>query len=196
MLWIEPSVHITSSEENLKSTLHHARKTGVLLFGGRSRHTTFAVTHPQMYKFLVSDVKRLSATAQLFSAPLLIYNTKEVQEKLMHWWVLCSLDVRCIAPPGASKLGCKRLGKKGPAGIVRQKKGKNVKDMRRKRLCHMFDQSVLNILLKNLNNFHSSAFLSKTRISTNASRTLVKHHSIKQCKVAVKKVVKTGKKHH
>jgi len=64
----------------------------------------------------------------------LIYGTSEVKRDVLYFWVLCALEKECMAPPGAGAgagFGCSN-------SESADQKGNS---------CHLYDRSVLAILL-------------------------------------------------
>ena len=147
ILWLEARTVLTTGY--IQSAIDAARHTGILLMGGRARFTTFSVTHPGMFSFLPSVDEKLKKTFQARTAPMLLYNTKEIQEKFMRWLVVCAYDRHCMNPRGAVR-SCRLANQQSGNGTVRN--------------CHRFDQSAINILLKNMFHFSTKKYVYKKRV--------------------------------
>ncbi len=131
---MDASVRLTTN--NLTAVMGKVRKLhGIQLFIFTG-HSNFAVTAPDMTKYIVTDMDKLKTVQQLGATGYIIFRTKEVWDNLLKWGILCSLHKECIAPM------MNRLCNFGK-GSFRHFAG-----------CHRFDQSLLNILLSNWYNFN------------------------------------------
>ncbi|ELU17415.1 hypothetical protein CAPTEDRAFT_68529, partial [Capitella teleta] len=100
-------------------------------------HSVYAVTHPQMYEYLPTDIEAMKPMNMQGANSIFIYPTKHVYHSFLYWWYLCALDESCQAPPNITR----------PCPLVYQKGGE-----RRNMYyayCHRFDQSSMNILMGN-----------------------------------------------
>ena len=96
VLWLDTSVRVKHG--NFGRTYATAlRSDGLVLFMGTT-YTMYSVTHPQMYRYLPSDLRKLRTNVMREANEVLIYRTQSVYENVMYWWALCSLDPQCIAP--------------------------------------------------------------------------------------------------
>ncbi|XP_052221764.1 uncharacterized protein LOC127838212 [Dreissena polymorpha] len=138
IIWVNPNFRLGTQE--LAPLLHDSHERGIMAIGQTASYTTYSATHPKMLEFIPADKKKLSFHPHLEIRALIIHNTPEVHERVMKMFTACALEENCLAPPG-SKWQCKFdfTGRK-PAD------------------CHRYDESALNILLKNWFNFDLSQF--------------------------------------
>ncbi|XP_074657377.1 uncharacterized protein LOC141910584 [Tubulanus polymorphus] len=151
ILWMESSTRFITGD--LSAAIREAKQTGIRVYGVRHTYSTFSVTNPSVFMYLPSDMTRMRVSGQLQSAPMIIYHTRPVAERVMQWAVLCALERRCMSPTRASRrcYGLKRI--RSPAS------GRYLH-------CHRYDQSVFNVLLKNMFNFDSKKILGSAKFST------------------------------
>ena len=138
MIWVNPLYRLTTYE--FAPLIHQSHDTGILAVGQSTAYTTYAATHPDMIKFIPTNIEKLSREPHFEIRAILIHNTPEVHENIMKVFTACAMEDSCLAPSGA-KWACHFdfTGRK-PAG------------------CHRFDESALNILLKNWFNFDVSKY--------------------------------------
>ncbi|XP_045200210.2 uncharacterized protein LOC123554262 [Mercenaria mercenaria] len=138
MIWVNPKFRITSNE--IAPLIHESHDQGVLAIGQSAAYSTYAATHPDMFKFIQTDVEKLSREPHFEIRAILIHNTPEVHQNIMKVFSACAMEDSCLAPEGA-KWACRFdfTGRK-PAG------------------CHRYDESALNILLKNWFDFDMSRY--------------------------------------
>ena len=133
IFWMDASVRFKLSD--LEPAIKLAKVMHGIQMFVHTGHSSFAVTDPGMYKYIVTDIEKLKEGEQLGATGYIIYRTKEVWENVLKWGILCSLTRECIAP--TMNNGCGFPGD-------RFKVYAN---------CHRFDQSLTNILIANYQNF-------------------------------------------
>jgi hypothetical protein len=150
VLWLESSTRFKTGD--LSQAIKEAKETGIKIFGIKHAYSTYSVTHPGMLKYLTTNMRRLKVSGQTQTAPMIIYHTKEIEQKFMKWMVLCGLERFCLAP---------LLARRRCNGLKTNRASSNARYLN----CHRFDQSAMNILLKNMFNYDTSKFISKHRFS-------------------------------
>ena len=149
IFWLEASTRLAT--QSLLHAVSIAKRNGVAIFAGRHIYSTVTVTHPEMYRWLPSDTMRLKITGQVQTAPLIMYNTRFVRDNIMLWYVLCGLQRTCMSPLRARR---RCIGLKQRQVLYRS----------RYMRCHRYDQSALNILLKNAFDFKRILFGTGLRV--------------------------------
>ena len=132
VLWVDSSIEFTSS--NFSDVFHKAvqETQGVVLLS-RTYASIFAVTHPNMYKFIPSKIDLLKQIEQWESNSILLYRTDKIYNHVIKWWVICALQKECFAP--ILTLHCT---------FENGERYNNFSN------CHRFDQSAITVLLSNL----------------------------------------------
>ncbi|KAL3848590.1 hypothetical protein ACJMK2_019439 [Sinanodonta woodiana] len=138
IFWINPTFQLISAE--LAPLVHDSHERGVSVIAQSVSYSTFAVTHPEMLKFIKSDKAKLTHHPHLEIFAMMIHNTPEVHENIMKLFTACALEKACLAPDGA-KWQCQ--------WDFTGRKHAN---------CHRYDESALNILLKNMFDYDSTKF--------------------------------------
>ena len=138
IIWINPTLRVTSSK--LSQIVHDTEESGVMLIGQTVAHTTFAVTHPSMYKYIPTDKTQLYKSPHIEMNALVIHNTINIQENFMKILTACAIEENCLSPKG-SKWDCDF-----------DFSGKLYAN------CHRYDESAVNIILKNMFGFDDSQF--------------------------------------
>ena len=130
VLWLDTDALLHDS--NLVPIFQALQETdGALCLTGAG-HSTFSVTHPVMYEYLPTDLAAAKG-AQWGANSMFLYRTKSIFLNVIKWWVLCALEISCMAVNQNSTRFCS-FGKDHFKTYVG---------------CHRFDQSALNILLLN-----------------------------------------------
>uniref|UniRef100_A0A914UZU0 Uncharacterized protein n=1 Tax=Plectus sambesii TaxID=2011161 RepID=A0A914UZU0_9BILA len=108
------------------------------LLHGYAGHGIWPATHERVFEYFPTEVAELKKPkAKMYEAGFVFaVRTKEVNDLVLKWYVLCALQEDCMGPQGAS-LGC-RFGNDRFADPGQ---------------CHRFDQSVVNLLLANANDY-------------------------------------------
>lgn len=141
MIWINPTFKLTGSD--FASLIHDSHDSGVLLISYPARYTTYAVTHPSMYKFIPTNLEKLKKEPHLEIQAMIIHNTEEVHGNFMKLLTACAMEQACLAPTTAEKhCDFDFTGRKYAS-------------------CHRYAESAINILLKNMFDFDETLF-SKT----------------------------------
>ncbi|KAK6195751.1 hypothetical protein SNE40_001111 [Patella caerulea] len=130
MIWIEP--HLVITKRKINAYIDHSRKRGVVIAGQRQKYSTYVVTHPDMYYYLSSDVRKLMRVPHIEISMIIIHNTRTVRQRLMKWLLACAVEEWCVAPTG-SKRECDTHLKPNSRYYAN---------------CHRYDESAINILLK------------------------------------------------
>lgn len=147
LIWVNPQFRLGSQE--LAPLVHDSHEQGILVVGQSASYSTFSATHPDMMKFIPTDTDKLTYHPHVEIRAIFVHNTPEVHENIMKVFTACALEESCLAPKGA-KWNCKFdfTGRK-PAD------------------CHRFDESAMNILLKNWFQYDASKYVMRS----NAFRT-------------------------
>ena len=106
-----------------------ARLTGGFLFNKQTRHSTFAVTHPDVYDYLPSNITALQTLDQFAANNVLVYRTEQICKHVIMPFVMCLLNQKCGQP--TDRIYCDIKARDVLAN------------------CHRFDQSVMNISVQN-----------------------------------------------
>ncbi|KAK3604456.1 hypothetical protein CHS0354_015630 [Potamilus streckersoni] len=138
IFWINPTYQLISAE--LAPLVHDSHEKGVAVIAQSVSYSTFSVTHPEMLKFIKTDKAKLTYHPHLEIFAMMIHNTPEVHENIMKLFTACALEKACLAPDGA-KWQCQ--------WDFTGRKHAN---------CHRYDESALNILLKNMFDYDSTKF--------------------------------------
>ena len=93
IFWVDSSARFHSSNIiSLQNIALHS--DGVCAFGAVG-HSVFAVTPPEMFRFLpmVKDSKKAECR---MGGLLLLYRTEFAIDNILRWWVACALSPTCI----------------------------------------------------------------------------------------------------
>ena len=132
VLWLDTDALLHDS--NLAPMFQALQETDGALCLRFSDHSTFAVTHPGMYEYLPTDLT--AARGKQWGAnAMFLYRTQSIFLNVIQWWVLCALEISCMAVNHNSTRFCSF--------------GENPDQFNTYAGCHRFDQSALNILLLN-----------------------------------------------
>ncbi|XP_033760865.1 uncharacterized protein LOC117342739 [Pecten maximus] len=137
--WLNHNMRLKNVKK-LLTQYPKAHDTSVLVIGQAASYTSFAVTHPDMYKFIQTDKKKLSTVPHIEVYALIMHNTEELRDNFMKQLLSCAMNPACLAPPGA-KTNCDF----DFSGRLYAK-------------CHQYDESAINILLKNWFQFDKAQF--------------------------------------
>ncbi|XP_060082104.1 uncharacterized protein LOC132561397 [Ylistrum balloti] len=137
--WLNHNMRLKNTKK-LLTQVPKAHDTDVLVIGQAAGYTSFAVTHPDMYKFIKTDRKKLAEVPHIEIYALIMHNTEELRKHFMQKLLSCTMDPACLAPPGA-KTNCDF----DFSGTLYAK-------------CHQYDESAINILLKNWFQFDKTKF--------------------------------------
>ena len=159
LIWFDSSVRLhTNNLTFTKETIVNTNGIALLTTTG---HSTYAVTHPDMYLYLPIHQKPARKEQRAMTA-IALYRTKTVIEDIMFWLLLCSLDQNCIAPTW--RIFCtfedRFLEYAG---------------------CHRFDQSAMNIILLNLYKHDNYIFYPEKQTGVSVQRMETKYFKLKIC---------------
>ena len=129
IFYFDASIRFRTS--NISAAIQHALMNRGILSFLNAGHSNWAVTHEKMYEYLPVDIDLMKQYEQHESGAFIMMNTKWIQENVMIWFVLCSLEKDCIAP--TTQQECLFEGD----------------PYQRHANCHRYDQSALNILVSN-----------------------------------------------
>ena len=156
VMWFDSSIRFTT--DDITSCHQMALSNGGIAFFSSVGfvHSTYAVTHRMTYLYLPTDLQKMQQEGHVQSGIMLIYRTRYVIENVLQWWLLCSIEDRCIRPLPPTECDFRESRLRVYAG------------------CHRYDQSVLNILLANVYNFTINRYL----ISDSMVRIQRKHTKV------------------
>lgn len=149
VVWMDTSIVITQPFQFLSnySLLDREDKLPAASYGAQlfdnTTHSILATTNPLMYDFLPGDQKSLRSTFMFGADFFFLSGLKHIRQDVLKWWILCALEVNCMAP-----LNSKLLCSFSPDKLDFAE-------------CHRYDQSALNILLANANDYIASKYSSK-----------------------------------
>jgi len=118
-------------------------------------HSVFATTHPSLFSFFsvlprdvapedgATDYRYMKRLKEFGAAFLLVFGTQRARHDVLRWWLLCTLEADCMAPPGATRT-C-RFQPTGDRWTTYAN-------------CHRFDQAALNVLLWHANCYDTHAY--------------------------------------
>ncbi|CAD5227329.1 unnamed protein product [Bursaphelenchus xylophilus] len=130
IMYMDSSIFIQTNEFEVFFEMMHDKTLTPIQLSGWTGHGLKYATHPGMYKYIPLDLN-VDNKAWMMEANLILMQRTEQTRKLLKWSVLCASVVECINPFGA-EYSCPR-DDGSSAGI-----------------CHRQDQSLLNILIYNL----------------------------------------------
>ena len=128
-------------------------------------HSVYSATHAQTYEYLPTLVGRMPDVTQHECGAMFLYRTEKVWTYLLKWWLLCSLDPKCISPK--SKLNCEDVYKRGRGHYAN---------------CHRYDQSAMNILMANTFGFEDKKYVNVENLAY-VDRGSYGHEHVKLCLV-------------
>ena len=146
ILWLDSSAELHNS--TFGPIFQILQKTGGALCLTSTGHSTFAVTHPEMYEYLSIHLGAAKREEQREANSLFLYRTKSIFDRVIKWWVLCALEKSCIASNHNPSRRCRFKYDRFNHFVG----------------CHRFDQSALNILLLNHFNFECRKYFTEHRI--------------------------------
>ena len=163
ILWMDSSTEIQSSD--LQAIYQAVQKTDGAMCLSATGHSTFAVTHPDMYRFLPTNVSAAKREEQ-WETVAFLYRTESLFKNVIFWWSLCALKETCITAGGLShsKICLFNNGETHDKYVN----------------CHRFDQSALNILLLNHYRLDSRQYFRRSRLLRVARGS--SRHRARQCR--------------
>lgn len=127
IFWCDPSIRFNSFQ--LHIVAQQAQRVGLVSWP--IEHPTSTLTHYKMFQYFNASNEDYFFHRMVQPGMMIIYNTKEVHEKLMYPWIRCALNYDCLAPHGSQPRGCNFAHK--PKFIYAG--------------CHRYDMSAMNIIL-------------------------------------------------
>lgn len=127
--WINPGFKVSSTV--FSELVHKSEDPGVLIIGQSADYSTFAVTNPGMYKYLAVNRADLYKFPHIEIKAIIIHNTEDIMNHFMKILTACAVEERCLTPFGAS------------SDCTFDVTGREYAH------CHRFDESAVNIILKN-----------------------------------------------
>ncbi|KAK2159939.1 hypothetical protein LSH36_143g04045 [Paralvinella palmiformis] len=163
VMWMDSSVRLFTDFSAIYPQLLDT--DGFLQFW-HSPHSNAAVTHPDEYLYMPTNEKKQENVPGRGAAAIIFFKTKKVYWSLFYWWVMCALDVDCIAPEG-SALGCSfsKYGKKKYAH------------------CHRYDQAALNVLSSNLYGYKEKVYTATDQSVLKLIKHATSLYKVKHCPV-------------
>lgn len=138
VMWINPTTRLVKG--HFQSLIKESEEEDLLILTSNKHYSTYSVTHPDMYSYLPTNMEMLKKISHIEIRLVIIHNTKRIQNKLLKWLILCSLEKGCLSPVGSRHQCDSPLTKTVYAN------------------CHRFDESAMNILLKNYFGFKLESF--------------------------------------
>lgn len=149
VMWINSNTRLVKG--HFQSLLKESEEEDLVVLTSNKPYSTYSVTHPDMYGYLPTNLEMLKKTSHLEIRLVIIHNTKRIQNKLLKWLILCSLEKSCLAPTGSRHKCDPPLTKSVYAN------------------CHRYDESAMNILLKNYFGFKLTSFAREDTFTMNAA---------------------------
>uniref|UniRef100_A0A0N4ZTR6 Nucleotid_trans domain-containing protein n=1 Tax=Parastrongyloides trichosuri TaxID=131310 RepID=A0A0N4ZTR6_PARTI len=133
--YLDSSVSIRTSNLTKVYNLMNNKKSSYILHDPTG-HGIAAGTDTDLYLYLPTNINEIvSKKSSMYQAGLIyVKKDKESIDKILKWYILCSLTKECISPKNAKQKCLKFLN---------NNYGYN------KKHCHRYDQSIINILLWN-----------------------------------------------
>uniref|UniRef100_A0A0K0EZ03 Nucleotide-diphospho-sugar transferase domain-containing protein n=1 Tax=Strongyloides venezuelensis TaxID=75913 RepID=A0A0K0EZ03_STRVS len=130
-----------------KLNVEHCQKSSYLLHSFTG-HGILPATHNGVFKYFPSNLTLIGTEKnKMYEAGFVFaVKTKDTVDNVLKWYLLCSLEKDCISPPNSRLAPC-NFNNAGYDKISYD--------------CHRYDQSVVNVLLSNANNFDTSNYISQ-----------------------------------
>lgn len=131
IMWFDSSVKFQEdlTQEIMAQLARY--NSGYMFFAKPPGHSILSATHPGMMEYL--PLEKAEGVKKMYQGgAVVIINTNEVQKHIMKWLVICMLKKDCVAPSHLKQNSCRY---KFPVS--------------RYGGCHRYDQSVMNILVRN-----------------------------------------------
>ena len=140
-VWMDSSVYYNKSYDQSIKNDFYAKKKPYAYGIYASGNPTMRTTHPFMFSFFPSNMSYFEANQQQQSGGEVMFNTKEFKHGIMKYALACALTPECMYPK--SKLN----------GNHKLAFGKDCHDYKNYKArfynCHRFDQSLMDILVRN-----------------------------------------------
>ncbi|KAI0231965.1 hypothetical protein LSAT2_017698 [Lamellibrachia satsuma] len=162
VFWIDASFRINGTD--LSAAYRVARKNGGYVMFHRSYHSNFAVTHPDMYSYLSTDVNAQKNIEQFGSGMMLIYRTEKVFRDILWWFVMCAQEARCFVPN--YNRFCRFAAQERYRKFLK---------------CHRFDQAAINLILSNIWTRDNSMVYNANETFFSVIRRVTHKYSIRTC---------------
>uniref|UniRef100_A0A914UWJ9 Uncharacterized protein n=1 Tax=Plectus sambesii TaxID=2011161 RepID=A0A914UWJ9_9BILA len=143
--WVDSSIRWSMSSLNDVYDAVSDGRVGSYLGVDKAYHSVFAATNPAMYKYLPIDIDKAKAT-MMYGGGFILFHRTPASVEVLKWLVLCAMEDNCINPP-YSYLHCQFVD------------GEHWKLYA---YCHRYDQSAVNIILANLNDYNESFYTTKS----------------------------------
>uniref|UniRef100_A0A0K0E4I1 Glycosyltransferase family 92 protein n=1 Tax=Strongyloides stercoralis TaxID=6248 RepID=A0A0K0E4I1_STRER len=130
-----------------KLNVEHCQKSSYLLHSFTG-HGILPATNKGIFKYIPTNITLIGTNKnKMYEAGFIFaIKTKDTSTEILKWYLLCSLEKDCIAPPNSRLSPCNFRNNRYDI----QSDG-----------CHRYDQSVINVLLSNANNFDSQNYISE-----------------------------------
>jgi len=142
VFWCHHTMRFNSSE--LYELRSKAESLGVIAWTSHN-YPTSAYTHFTTFRYLKAAPQRYHFHRMVEPDSAVYCNTYRLHTKLMLPWVLCALDLDCIAPHGSRSTGCNLAQR--PRFLYSG--------------CHKYDASVFNVILGEMFNQDDNYILSR-----------------------------------
>ena len=148
VIYISPERKLKSVED-FKGFVAQSRIGGVSIIGRRKDYSTYVVTHPDMYHYFNTDIKKLQRTKHIEISMIILHNTAQVRMRFMRWLYGCAMEEWCIAPPGSHTKCDHRLHA----------------NSRQWANCHRYDESAINMLLASWHKYDTKHYVRRDTIT-------------------------------
>ncbi|CAG5118161.1 unnamed protein product [Candidula unifasciata] len=138
-VYVEPGRFIY--RQIIKDYLEQSRVHGLVVGGKQMQHSSYFVTNPHMYTFLITDERKLKNTPHFEMSLIILHNTRRVHHFFMRYLTSCATEEYCISPPGAQPKCETYLGGKKYGG------------------CHRYDESAINLILNKWHHYSPKEYL-------------------------------------
>lgn len=146
VLWMDSSIII---KDNITTILQYMEehKSGFLYYLPSNGHSIVSATHPKMLTYFPTKIPSDLRFGMPQATGMVMFNTRDIREKVLKWAILCSLDQSCIAPIG-STLKCN-------SNFPIDRFGG----------CHRYDQSMMSLLVNNAFNGQRRRYMFRAKHS-------------------------------
>ena len=106
LIWFDTSIWFWKGAEDLIESKIRYQNSNFIYYIKEAAHDIASFTHPFMYGYFPSDMKRHSdalRTHMKMAGAVIIYNDLDFKENIMKWALLCALTPDCIYPERTMK---------------------------------------------------------------------------------------------